>query len=81
MTPEEPQTLILWAKSLKKEQRLAQRARLILLTEQGVTLCNVSHKNGLGTRQGSKWRKRFQAQPLQGLADRPRSNRPPGQRL
>ncbi|MBW1991325.1 MAG: IS630 family transposase [Deltaproteobacteria bacterium] len=75
LTAEERQTLSMWAKAGTTEQRLAQRARVILASAQGLGLAEVARQSGLSRQNCSKWRTRFVAERLSGLRDRPRSGR------
>lgn len=76
LTPEEEQTLTMWAKAGKTEQRIAQRAKVILLSAQGLSLPEVAQGSGLSRQNCSKWRVRFFSQRLEGLKDQPRAGRP-----
>jgi putative transposase len=76
LTFEEEQTLTMWAKAGTTEQRMAQRAKVILLSAQGLGLPEVARGSGLSRQNCSKWRVRFVSQRLQGLADQPRAGRP-----
>jgi transposase len=78
LTPEEEQTLTMWAKAGTTEQRMAQRAKVILLSAQGLRLPDVAQGSGLSRQNCSKWRVRFLSQRLKGLDDQPRTGRPPG---
>lgn len=75
LTPEEEQTLTLWTKAGTTQQRLAQRAKVILGSARGLGLAKVSRLSGLSPQNCSKWRARFVAERLPGLQDRPRAGR------
>jgi putative transposase len=76
LTDEEETTLRLWAAAGRTEQRMAQRARVILLSAEGYTLEEVRAGSGLSPQNCSKWRKRFMRDRLDGLKDIPRPGRP-----
>ena len=59
LSEEERQTLNMWVRAGTSQQRLAQRAKVILLSEQGRPLSEISQKSGLSCQNCSKWRKRF----------------------
>lgn len=75
LTTEEKQTLTMWSKAGTTQQRLAQRARVILASAQGLDLREVVRQSGLSRQNCSKWRARFEAERLPGLQDRARSGR------
>lgn len=77
LTEAEEKTLSMWAAGGKTEQRIAQRAKVILLSVAGVSLPEISRKTGLSTQNASKWRIRFMEQRLAGISDAPRSGKPP----
>lgn len=58
------------------EQRLAQRAKIILLAAEGHTNDYISSIVNIHPVKISKWRKRFATQRMNGLKDKPRSGRP-----
>ena len=59
LTPEEEQTLKVWAAARRGEQRLVQRAKVILYSAEGLDLEEISRRSGLSPQNSSKWRKRF----------------------
>ncbi len=75
LTTEEKETLTMLAKAGTTEQRLAQRAKVILFSAQGLDLPEISRRSGLSSQNCSKWRVRFVTERLPGLQDRPRSGR------
>jgi transposase len=77
LTETEEKTLPMWAGAGKTEQRMAQRAKVILLSVAGLSLPEISRKTGLSTQNASKWRIRFMERRLEGLRDAPRSGKPP----
>lgn len=56
--------------------RDARRARAVLLCADGVPLRQIGERVGLDQHQVGVWRRRFLADGLAGLADRPRAGRP-----
>ena len=62
--------------SSKSAQRLALRARIILVCAEGVTNQVVAARLGVAGATVGKWRERFRAQRLNGLSDEPRSGAP-----
>lgn len=58
------------------EQRMVQRARLVLLAAAGETNAAIAPRVGLSAHKVSKWRTRFAEERLSGLFDRPRPGGP-----
>src|SRR5712691_4506491 len=58
------------------EQRLVKRARVALLAEKGLTNEQIAALVGLSAHKIGKWRRRFAAEGIDGLADRPRPGGP-----
>jgi len=67
---------MMWVGSGKTEQRLALRAKVILLASEGLSLHNIAEKTGLNWQSCLKWRKRFLEQGLDGLKDKQGRGRP-----
>jgi hypothetical protein len=65
------------ARTLTYPYRDVQRARLILRLANGMAQAEVSRRIGLRRRIVRKWAERFIERGLLGLADAPRSGRPP----
>src|SRR4051794_32380785 len=76
LTAEEEQTLRQWARAGTSEHRLVERAKVILLLNEGKANLEVARQ--LKTRPGriSKWRQRFAKSRLDGLKDADRKGRP-----
>jgi putative transposase len=77
LTAEQEATLKMWAGSHRTQQRYMRRAQVILLSAQGLTLEEISARSGLNRTNCLKWRKRFAAEGVDGLKDKPRKGRPP----
>ena len=65
----------------KTERRLADRARMILWADEGVTIAETTHRLGCSEQIVLNWRRDFLARrdskgPIGALEDRPRSGRP-----
>jgi transposase len=76
LTEDELQTLKTWAKRPKSSQQLAERARIVLNCADGLDNTRVAAKLGVTVQTVGKWRRRFVAQRLDGLADQPRPGAP-----
>ena len=76
LSDEDKAVLGMWANSGKTEQRLAKRATVILLSDEGVPLSEISTRTGLTRKVCSKWRKRFAELGIPGLSDMPGRGRP-----
>lgn len=57
-------------------KRLADRAQIILLFDQGKTAQEVSSATGMSYNAVCRWRQRFEAEGTAGLEDRPRTGQP-----
>ena len=64
------------ARSTTMPVRDVQRARIILLCAEGVSIRQIGLQVGLGQHRVGAWRKRFIAEGLDGLNDEQRSGRP-----
>ncbi len=76
LSAEDRATLSMWANAGRTEQRLAKRARVILLSDEKVSLAEISERTGLTRKICSKWRKRFAEMGIAGLSDMPGRGRP-----
>jgi transposase len=76
LTPQQRSALESWLRSGKTEQRLALRARMILLSAQGASTEEIARKLSVWPPLVSKWRRRFAEQGLEGLFDATRGGRP-----
>lgn len=59
------------------EQRLAQRARMVLAASRGRSLAAIAREEGVAPDTVARWRHRFVESGMAGLTDMPRSGRPP----
>ena len=57
--------------------RTVQRARIVLLSAQGLAAVEIAERVGCSQQTVGLWRRRYQLQGLAGLAERPRPGRPP----
>jgi transposase len=76
LTADERSTLEGWVRSGTTEQRLVERARVVLLAAAGMASRAIGRELGCGRGVVSKWRVRFAKARLAGLADAPRSGKP-----
>jgi transposase len=76
LSDDERQKLETWAARPKSTQRLATRARIILACAAGLDNTDVADRLRINTVTVGKWRKRFLADRLEGLADEPRPGAP-----
>ena len=76
LTDEEVRTLQGWTRQGKTENRLVERARIILLAHKGRTNEQIAEELDTRTARVSKWRQRFGAERLAGLNDAARSGKP-----
>jgi transposase len=76
LTTEEEATLRQWLRQGTSEQRLVERARVILLSHEGLTVEKIAERLTTRTARVSKWRQRFAQNRMAGLSDAPRSGKP-----
>jgi len=60
----------------RSEQRMVQRARVVLLAAEGLANRRIAALVGLSEQKVAQWRNRFAERGVEGLADLPRSGRP-----
>jgi len=77
LTAEERAVLEGMVRSPKTEQRLAQRARVVLLAADHVSTRRIAGTVGLSIGKASQWRVRFARDRLAGLRDKPRPGSKP----
>ena len=76
LTDDERDTLQRWARRAKSSQALAQRCRIVLGCAAGKSNKEVAAELGVSQQMVGKWRQRFVADRLGGLADEPRPGAP-----
>ena len=76
LTPEERETLEGRVRKPTTEQRMAQRARIVVEAAAGKTTKEIAAHLRLRPATVSRWRTRFHRQGLAGLADTPRPGKP-----
>jgi transposase len=72
LTDDERATLQRWARRASSGQALALRCRIVLACAEGVSNAEVVERLGVSRPTVTKWRSRFVAHRLEGLADEPR---------
>src|SRR5690348_8806320 len=73
---EERQVLAGWARRAKTSQALALRSKIVLACAEGIANKEVAARFGVTPQMVGKWRARFVAARLEGLADEPRPGQP-----
>jgi transposase len=76
LSEEDRSVLESWLRSGTTERRAAERAQMILRLAQGATNAGVARELKTRAARVSKWRTRFAAERLAGLADAPRPGQP-----
>jgi len=76
LTAEEENTLREWTRRGTTEQRLVDRARIILMSHEGLTVEKIAERLDTRPARVSKWRQRFAELRLAALSDAPRSGKP-----
>src|SRR5215216_6390701 len=69
--------LLSWTRSPSLKAGLAQRARVVLLAAEGVGTSEIVRRVGLSKPAVIGWKRRYAAEGIAGLDDRPKSGRPP----
>lgn len=76
LTPDEQEYLHRWARRRSTQQGLALRARIVLACAEGAANTLIAARLGISIATVAKWRQRFLADRLEGLADSPRPGAP-----
>jgi transposase len=76
LADEERQVLAQWARRAKTAQALALRSKIVLACAEGTPNKEVAARLGVTPQMVGKWRARFVAARLEGLADEPRPGQP-----
>ena len=71
------EVLASWTRSPSVRAGLAQRARVMLLAADGVGTAEIVRRVGLSKPAVIRWKRRYAAEGIAGLEDRPKSGRPP----
>lgn len=77
LSEDEQATLREWTRKGTTEQRLVDRARIILLSDEGLTVEKIAERLHTRSARVSKWRQRFADGRLSALSDAPRPGKPP----
>ena len=75
-SPKDLATLTLWSTSRTIEARLVERARMVLRSVEGDPVTDIARDLRVRPNTVIDWRRRFQAEGVPGLHDRPRSGKP-----
>jgi transposase len=73
LSTKERETLLSWTRSSKSEQRLVQRAKVVLLADSGLSGKEIALRMATREARISKWLRRFAQDRLAGLVDEERS--------
>ena len=76
MPAEDRAELTRWMRSPSMPAGLAQRARIVLLAAEGVGTNEIVHRIGVSKPTVIAWKKRYAAEGIAGLDDRPKPGRP-----
>ena len=74
--PRDREVLASWARSPSIRAGLAQRARIVLLAADGLGTNEIVRRTGVSKPTVISWKRRYAAEGVGGLADRPRTGKP-----
>src|SRR5690242_4713713 len=74
--PRDREVLASWARSPSIRAGLAQRARIVLLAADGAGTSEIVRRTGVSKPTVIAWKKRYAAEGIAGLEDRPKPGRP-----
>jgi transposase len=77
MPAEDRAELIRWTRTPSLRAGLAQRARIVLLADEGVGTNEIAQRVGVSKPTVIAWKKRYAEEGIAGLADRAKPGRPP----
>src|SRR6516162_6078777 len=75
LSTKEKEILLRWMRSPKSEQRMVQRATVILLASEGLSGKEIASKMRIREARISKWLGRFAKERIAGLTDQERSGK------
>jgi transposase len=76
LQPGDREKLAMWARSRTVGKGLGDRARILLLSAEGLSGSQVAERVGVSSMTVFRWRRRYHAEGIDGLRDRPRSGQP-----
>ena len=76
VTPRDRELLASWVRSTSIRAGLAQRARIVLLAADGVGTNEIVTRTGVSKPTVIAWKRRYAAEGIGGLDDRPKAGRP-----
>lgn len=76
VTREEQRELARWLRRRQMPAAEQVRARIVLLSQEGLSAQTIGERTGVSAETVGKWRARFKALRIAGLSDAPRSGRP-----
>src|SRR6478735_11627557 len=76
LTAADREVLLSWTRAPSLKAGLAQRARIVLLADDGVGTNEIVHRVGVSKPTVIAWKKRYAVEGIAGLEDRPKPGRP-----